>query len=899
MSDLIRAYSNKFNRGEIDDLATARDDVTKVKNSASLMENWLPMRLGPMVYRPGTTYLDEIADPTNTYLVPFVASTTDAAILEFTDNLMRVWVDDELVSTTAPATAIANGTFDSNVTSWTDADESGATSEWQTGGYLRLLGTGDASAIRWQTTTGYTAGEHRLKIVIRDAPVLVELGTGGAVHSNDIFTGMLGPGTHSLVFTPSGNFDVTLSNSTSYQATVDSVEIESAGVFSLPTNIPAASLPSIRYAQSADVMFIGWDSGPQYKVERRGIKSWSFVEYQVTDGPFGLINSSDVTLTPSAIEGGNTVTLTASRPYFKSTDVGTLFRLVSSGQLVAASLTAEDTGTNSIRVTGVESSRLFTILITGTMAGNTVTLQRSTDDTSWTDVQTYGSTTSVTYDDGLDNSILFYRLRIKTGDYTSGTVGVQLDYPGGSIEGICRVAAYTSTTVVNINVLQDFGGMDATREWYRGEWGATTGYPTASALYEGRLWWAGEAKAWGSVSDVFDSYDTRIEGDSAAISKTIGFGPVDDVEWLLPLNRLLMGLASDEVSIRSNSFGDVLTPSNANIKPGTSQGAAGVAPISINSRGYYVQRSLEKIYELDYTVDQDIHDGTDLCVLNPSICEAGIKRIAFTMQPEVRIYVVLNNGECRVYLMDKSEDVSAWSRITTDGTITDVVVLPGVSEDKVYFSVIRNGSHYLEKMAMFSEAKGGSLSKHLDSSVVYTSPGRNITGLDHLEGETVYVWADGQDRGAHTVASGGITVSSNWTNVVVGLRYTATYTTSPLGESADGTVLTFDKRVVNVGFIMRDYWPGSIQVGPDTTRLSDLPAIEKGTAAATTQTQLTYNEKPFPFDGESETDPRITVQGTGPTTILAMTYNLDESNDTREAELAKYYASRSGQNQAT
>jgi len=51
---------NKFNRGEVNEKVMARDDMEPIKDAAALMENWVPQRLGPMQYRPGTEYL---ADP--------------------------------------------------------------------------------------------------------------------------------------------------------------------------------------------------------------------------------------------------------------------------------------------------------------------------------------------------------------------------------------------------------------------------------------------------------------------------------------------------------------------------------------------------------------------------------------------------------------------------------------------------------------------------------------------------------------------------------------------------------------------------------------------------------------------------------------------------------------------
>ena len=887
---LQRYYTNKFNRGEVDQLALARDDVTKVNHSGRLMCNFMPMRLGPMTYRPGTEYLGAVA--AEAYLVPFVAATDDTAILEFSNNSLQIWVSDALIARTSVTTNIANGAFTSHLLSWTADDGSGATSSHDAGGYMSLVGSGVNAAKRYQTIhTTDTGSAHGMRVVIADAPVKVQVGTSGN-GSYDLVNETLKPGTHCLKFTPGSNITITFSNTSNIEALVDSVAFDGAGTLTLPTSITTANLVTVRFSQSADVMFFTYDGGSPFVIERRGTESWSIVDYRVDDGPFGVINTTPVTMSATAMPAGVSMFITASEDYFVSTDVGMLMKLVSSGQDVSASVTAEDTGTNSIRVVGVDSSRQFNVNVSG-FSGDTITLQRSTDDSTWVDVESYTTTQAKVYDDGLDNSILYYRLWCKTGNYSAGTVACSLEFAGGSITGIGRIVSYTSATVVIAQVLQAFGSTDATDDWYRGTWNATDGYPTSVSLYEGRLWWAGKTRGWGSVSDAYYSMDKTIDGASAAIQLAIGFGPVDNVEWLLPLGRLVAGIASDELSIRSNSFGDVLTPSNANIRPGSSQGAAPRDASHSGGRGYFVQRSIEKLYGLEYSPNQDLYESTDLTLLNPSICSPGIKRIAITMQPEVRVYAVLEDGTARVYLMDQTEQVAAWSRIETDGDIEDVIVLPATSEDRVYFIVNRTGGRYLEKMALFSEAKGGTTSKHTDSFVEYTSPGTTLTGLSHLEGKTVHVWADGQYRQSETVSSGSVTVSASWTSVIAGLRHTADWTSSVL-HYTDYSVLCWEKRVVHTGLVMSNYWPGSIQIGPDDTNLSDMPLLEDGQAVDLTSTQALYTERPFTFDGTNETDPTIHLQATNPVTVMALVYDLEEQEDEESpmGDLSDYLQSR-------
>lgn len=71
---------NKFNRGVIDTLALSRDDVTRVNNSAELMENFIPHRLGPAQFRQGIAHIDELAS-VNSRFVSFFSSLDSTALL--------------------------------------------------------------------------------------------------------------------------------------------------------------------------------------------------------------------------------------------------------------------------------------------------------------------------------------------------------------------------------------------------------------------------------------------------------------------------------------------------------------------------------------------------------------------------------------------------------------------------------------------------------------------------------------------------------------------------------------------------------------------------------------------------------------------------------------------------
>lgn len=889
----------KFNVGVISSLALARTDVDRLQLSASTQTNWMPRVLGSMMLRPGWEYITSTLDDAKAKYLPFVFSTTDLALIELTDSALRVLVDDEPISRPSVSTAVTNGTFDTDLSGWTDADESGATSFWTAGasqGLMDLIGTGFNAAIRRQEVTVSGANqnvEHALRVVVDRGPVLLRVGSssGGDQY---IAETALDTGTHSLAFTPTGNFHIQLFSRAKTPILIDSITVESSGIMDLPTIWEEANLPYIRFDQSGDILFIACDGLQQQKIERRATRSWSVVDYVTNDGPFRVINTSPVRLTPSALSGG--ITLTASSALFKSTNVGSLYRLESTGQKVQESFTGEDQFTDEIRVTGIGASREFTIAISNTFVG-TLTLQRSpAEPGAWTDVTTYTGPITTGYNDALDNQIIYYRIGIKAGNYTSGTADASLTYSGGSRTGVVRITGYTSETSVTADVLEELGGTSATVDWYEGAWSDRRGWPSSVAFYEGRLWWAGKDKMWGSVSDGFYSFDDSVEGDSAPISRSIGSGPVDSINWLLPLQRLFMGTGGSEKAAKSSSIDEPLTTTNFNLKNTSTQGSAPVSALMADDRGIFVQKSSQRVFQILVSPDTYDYTANDLTLLVPEIGKPSVVTIAIQRQPDTRVHCVRSDGKVAALVFDPVEKIQAWILIETDGFVEDVVVLPGIEEDQVYYVIRRtidgDTVRFLEKWALESECEGNPVGRSADAHVMYEgAETTTITGLDHLEGEEVVVWGwntvtpfededgnpIGRDLGAFTVTGGQITgLDDAVTNACVGLYYRARYKSVKLAFGAVGTALIQPKRVDHLGVIAQNLHPLGLRYGPSFDRLDDLPLIYQGAEVDVNGMYAVFDEMSFAFDGEWNTDSRVCLEAAAPRpcTLLALIVSM-------------------------
>lgn len=892
-----------FNRGLTSRLGLARADISRLAFAAEVFVNWMPRVLGSMMLRPGLKFLASTRNDAEAVYQPFVKSVTDKAKLEFTNLAMRIWVNDAVLTRPSVSSAVANGLFNTNLTSWTGADEAGATSAWVTGGYMGLTGNGTNFAIRRQNVSVSAPNqnvEHGLHIIIERGPVVLRVGTSSG--SDDLIAETeLGKGAHSLAATPTGaNLWIEFKSRLKRQVLVDSCVIESSGDIVVETPWVTADLKKIRTVQSADVLFVATRTYQQRRIVRRAVKSWSVVVYQPTDGPFLTENVTPTTIAASAISGN--VTLTASKPLFKSGHVGALFRIVSEGQTVSASITAENTFSGTIRVTGAGTARGFTVSRTGTWTA-TVTLQRSFDEgASWIDVTTYTNNGTVTFNDGLDNQIVLYRIGVKTGDFGSGTVNLTLAITTGSITGVVRITNFTSSTSVGAEVIRDLGGTAATDNWSEGSWSTLRGFPTAVSLHEGRVIWAGNDKFNLSISDVFDGFDPDFEGDAGPIQRSIGEGPVDTINWILSLQRLLAGGQASEFSIRPSSFDELLTPDNFNLKIASTQGSADVAAVRVDSEGIFVQRGGARVYEMAWAGTGVDYGSTDLSALIPEIGLPEITRIAVQRQPDTRVHFVRSDGTVAMLLYDKVENVICWLDIETDGAIEDVCVLPGNvgdEEDFVYYLVRRTinsvTKRYMEKWAFETEVGNFTQNLQLDSFKTYSQAASStISGLSHLEGKAVSVWDNGKclrtsndDIATFTVSGGQITVTNagasyQATTGLVGLGFTGQWKSSKLVElmaELQGT-LTGDQLIRRMALICADIHAKGLKFGPTLieAEMNSLPVIgENGAPVDIDAVRTDYVMEGIGFPGGWTHDSRLCLlaKAPRPATVLAALAELE------------------------
>lgn len=110
-----------FNAGEFSPRMTSRVDFSKYGFAGEVVENILPLPQGGLARRPGTRFIKEVKTSASfTRPIPFEHSTEQAYMIEAGQNYFRFYKNQAQLAANNVTTAIVNGTFDSDLSGWTD-----------------------------------------------------------------------------------------------------------------------------------------------------------------------------------------------------------------------------------------------------------------------------------------------------------------------------------------------------------------------------------------------------------------------------------------------------------------------------------------------------------------------------------------------------------------------------------------------------------------------------------------------------------------------------------------------------------------------------------------------------------------------------------------------------------
>jgi len=539
-----------------------------------------------------------------------------------------------------------------------------------------------------------------------------------------------------------------------------------------------AELFDIKFAQSADVMYITHPNHEVMKLSRTGHTAWILTEVEFTDGPYLATNTTTTTLTPASASVGTGVNITASA------------------------------------VTGINGGAGF----------------QTTD------------------------------------------VGRIISFNSGK----AKITSRTSTTVVVCTITTAFTNTNATAAFNLGAFSDTTGHPSCVSFFEQRLVFAGTLDEpqtlFFSKAGDYENMTTGTNADDAMVY-TIASNQVNAIRYMKAVRTLVVGTTGGEFTVSADGTDASITPTNITIKRQSSFGSANVDAIPAGNAILFLQKAKRKIRELQYNFDSDGYQAPDLTILNETVTDTGINEMSYQQEPGSNIWCVRDDGVLACLTYQRSENVIAWSRHIFGGEFgsgravcESIASISGtLTEDEVWVIVKRtiNGAtkRYVECFSDFDfDETDANDFKFLDSHLSYSgSATTTLSGLAHLEGQTVSILADGAAHANKTVSSGAITLDRSVTKACVGLSYDSILQTMRIeGGAAEGTSQGKTKRISKV--VLRLFETVGVKVGPSLTNLELIPFRTTSSLLSNPVDTLLSGDKEIEFNDDYNSDGFIFIK---------------------------------------
>ena len=279
----VSPIQNNFNGGEISPLLYGRPDVDRYKTGLKTCKNFIPLVQGPVERRPGTVFMKEVKTSSlSTRIVRFEFSTTQAYILEFGNLYCRFYKDNgPILSSTSTVSAATKAN----------------------------------PCVVTDNSHGYSNGDE-----------IFITGVVGMTELNNKYYLVAGKTTNTYQLT-----DIDGNNINSTGFTTYSSAGTSAQTVELTTTYATADLFQLKFAQSADILYVTHPSYEPRKISRTSNTAWTITDMTFSDGPYLRTNVETTTLTLSATTGSVTVTASAVTGInggdgFLASDIGRLIR---------------------------------------------------------------------------------------------------------------------------------------------------------------------------------------------------------------------------------------------------------------------------------------------------------------------------------------------------------------------------------------------------------------------------------------------------------------------------------------------------------------------------------------------------------------------------------------------
>ena len=926
----MRLFQTNFTGGEWSELLEGQVTLEKYANACYKLENFYLYPHGPAVYRQGFRFIGATRDGATeaSVLIPFEFSSTQAYMLEFGKEYIRFFRNQAPITLTAqnitgitkasPAVVTYDGSdtyangdrvLISGVVGMTEVNNR----EFQVANVSTGNNTFELSGINSSAYTTYTSGGTVAEIYQITSPY-AEVDLTGIKYCQSADTLYLLHGSYApRKLTRTGHTSWTLTT-----IAFNPPATSEQGISPDATLTPAATTgDSVTFTAGAAV----FQTGDVGRVISSGAGKATIVSFssttQVSCAITDAFASTDAIASGSwKINGSPNGSLTPSI----KTPIGAICTLTSSGESETftnilnhedppvSDWTASGSGTNEYYMLNTApfyaSSKPDRVYINAVLAIEGAVGSLGLTQWGWGDNDTLGySTIYIRLVDGADpdtksteaspdDDFLQKSDVVATADlFRSSDEGKYIRINSGFI----KITQYVNATQVKGKILKELTAVTASTTWSLESdmWSTTNGYPVCGTFFENRLALAGTAAypdtVWGSVSGDYENFTPGSDA-SDSYEFTLGGKQVNVIRWIESRDYLILGTMAGEWRLGPEDTGTALTPTNVIAKQQTTYGCANYIPVTIGSSTMFLQRAGRKIREFTYKFETDGFVAPDMTILAEHISKGGIVGMAYQQEPASILWCIRDDGVLIGLTYMRDEDVIGWHRHPM-GTaeVESIAVIPGSGYDELWAVIKRtiNGAtvRYVEMLEeRFDDTSATYISNNglnaffVDSGLTYNSTATStITGLWHLNGESVAILANGGPHANKTVSNGRITLDRSALVAHVGLGYTGTLQLMrPSIPLKVGTSQSLIRRIIKV--FARVYRSGTFKCGTDADNLKVVkyrdPQTPMGQASALFTGDVTDNPG---FDGDYNRDSRVMIVQDNPLplTVVGVTFEVD------------------------
>lgn len=580
----------------------------------------------------------------------------------------------------------------------------------------------------------------------------------------------------------------------------------------LTTPYLETDLFEVQIAQLGNIAYLCHPNHPPQKLERlfdatiqKETFTWSEVEWSFP--AFRDLNISNVTARLLNSSSGFTQIAFTGNPFTESLsptdykDARIMLRHKRTESHVSLALNSTGNLSSEIKILGD-----YQVYTYGTFVGTLYVEQKSLSG-DWLPIKTFQFANEtngrqIVYSSSTKEPLVL-RLRVVTSTVASTPAQIAYLEAGDAnvigyariIDGINQVG---ESPVVDCAVELAFNSTSPTTEWAISSWAEYAGYPRSVCFHEQRLWFGGTKlqpnTIWASAVGDYENF--RLGAfDSDSLAFTLAAQEGSAIQSMVSHESLVIFTQSEEWTA-ATSQQTIITPSNIFVRRQSRFGSAHKQAFIAANNLLFLQRGNRKLRQFTHGAAGGEGQASDLSVLAEHITIGGIKQLAFQQQPDPIVWMIRNDGVLISMTYEPDQSVIAWARHTSgSGLFESVAVIYGADgdADQVWFVVNRGGTRSIERFdpSHFSKLEQGTFDKLVYVDCAKMAEGTNLTsltGLNHLNGQSVAILAGGGVEPLQTVTSNQVTGIPAASVIIAGLPFTSRLQPSKIEVGmADGT----------------------------------------------------------------------------------------------------------------